>query len=265
MPLTDSQFMRYSRHLLMDDIGERGQEKLLNAHVLIVGMGGLGCPVSLYLAAAGVGQLSICDGDTVDVSNLQRQVLYKTQDCGQLKVDCAKMTLGELNPELEITTYPKMISTHVLSQDYSIVVDCTDNLAARQRLNEHCQQQGIGFVSASAIGWECQLVGFDFARSSNLCLNCIIDRESAEPVLNCTNAGVVGPVLGTMGTLQATMVLRMLLGFFDHHGEMQRYDGKTGRWLNLHSKAKPECAVCGGSAQNVRADEGSQRLTVINN
>lgn len=247
MSLNDRQFIRYSRHLLMHDIGEEGQEKLLNAHVLIVGMGGLGCPVSLYLAAAGIGQLSICDGDTVDASNLQRQVLYKTEDCGQLKVKCAKAALGALNPEVQIMAYPEMISARVLAKDYSIIVDCTDNLAARHVLNEHCQQQGIEFVSASAIGWEGQLIGFDFAHNNRLCLNCIIDRDSAEPIMNCANAGVVGPVLGAMGSLQATMVMRMLLGFFGQHGEMQRYDGKAGRWLNLRGQAKDGCCVCGGS------------------
>ncbi|MDG0972463.1 MAG: HesA/MoeB/ThiF family protein [Porticoccaceae bacterium] len=246
MSLTDRQFIRYSRHLLMDDIGQQGQEKLLNAHVLIVGLGGLGCPVSLYLTAAGIGHISICDGDTVDVSNLQRQVLYQTEDCGHLKVDCAKAVLSGLNPELDITTYPEMISTQTLSQDYSIVIDCTDNLAARHMLNEYCQRQGIGFVTGSAIGWEGQLIGFDFARHSKLCLNCIIDRDSAEPVTNCANAGVVGPVLGTIGSLQATMAMRMLLGFFDSHGEVLRYDGKAARWLNLRSLAKSQCAVCSG-------------------
>ena len=244
MPLTDQQFLRYSRHLLMDDIGEQGQETLLNAHVLIVGLGGLGCPVSLYLAAAGIGKLSLCDADTVVNSNLQRQVLYRPEDCGELKVACAKVSLQALNPEVDINTYSERVSTEVLDDEYSLVVDCTDNLRSRHLLNQHCHQRGLPFVSASAIGWEGQLIAFDFAHNRNLCLNCIIDKSAPEPIMNCGNSGVVGPVLGAMGSLQATTVIRLLLGYFKQHGEMQRYDGKAGRWLSLASLAKADCAVC---------------------
>ena len=244
MPLSDQQFLRYSRHLLMEDIAEQGQETLLNAHVLIVGLGGLGCPVSLYLAAAGIGKLSLCDADTVATSNLQRQVLYRAEDCGELKVACAKKTLQALNSEVAINIYSERVSTAVLDDDYSLVVDCTDNLASRHLLNQHCQRHSIPFVSASAIGWEGQLIAFDFAQNRSLCLNCIIDKNAPEPIMNCGNSGVVGPVLGAMGSLQATTVIRMLLGYFKQHGEMQRYDGKAGRWLSLTSAAKAGCAVC---------------------
>ena len=242
--LSHEQFMRYSRHLLMEDIGEAGQQKLGNARVLIVGLGGLGCPVALYLAAAGVGQLSLCDPDTVELSNLQRQILYKEADCGELKVSCAKRELSALNPHLQINSYADKVSAEILSNNVDIVVDCTDNLAARQLINQHCFGQKKAFVSASALGWEGQLVAFDFAHNPSLCLNCIIDKDSSEPLLNCSNSGVVGPVLGAMGSLQATTVIRLLLGFFQQHGEMQRYDGKSGRWLNLRAEAKPGCDIC---------------------
>ena len=245
MSLTDSQFMRYSRHLLMDDIGEEGQTKLLNAHVLIVGLGGLGCPVSLYLAAAGIGQLSLCDGDTVDQSNLQRQVLYTPEDCGKPKVACAQQRLNALNPESQINVYNENVTGQILAHDYNLVVDCTDNLDARQQLNAHCHQQKISFVSASALGWEGQLVAFDFAHNTSLCLNCIIDKDSAEPTMNCGNSGVIGPVLGAMGSLQATTVIRILLGYFKQHGQVQRYDGKNGQWLSLNAQADKQCAICG--------------------
>jgi sulfur carrier protein ThiS adenylyltransferase len=242
--LSHKQFMRYSRHLLMDDIGEAGQQKLANARILIVGLGGLGCPVSLYLAAAGVGELGLCDPDTVELSNLQRQILYKEADCGELKVSCAKRELSALNPHLQINIYADNLSAQTLLNNFDIVVDCTDNLAARQLINQYCVAEKKAFVSASALGWEGQLVAFDFAHNPSLCLNCIIDKDSSEPLLNCSNSGVVGPVLGAMGSLQATTVIRLLLGFFQQHGEMQRYDGKSGRWLNLHAEAKPNCDVC---------------------
>ena len=252
MSLNDQQFMRYSRHLLMDDIGEAGQEKLLNAHVLIVGMGGLGCPVSLYLAAAGIGQLSICDGDTVDQSNLQRQVLYTSDDCGKPKVECARQRLNKLNPEVQISVYAEEVTEEILAVDSSLVVDCSDNLAARQQLNAHCYQRAIPLVSASALGWEGQLMAFDFGHNASLCLNCIIDQDSAEPMMNCGNAGVVGPVLGAMGSLQATTVIRVLLGYFQQHGQVQRYDGKAGQWMVLRTRADEGCAVCGSKSTQTK-------------
>jgi len=242
--LNHEQFMRYSRHLLMDDIGELGQQKLSEARVLIVGLGGLGCPVALYLAAAGVGQLTLCDPDRVELSNLQRQILYRESDCDEYKVVCAERELRALNPHIRVNSYADEISD-VLMDGYDIVVDCTDNLAARQLMNARCVADKIGFVSASALGWEGQLIAFDFAANASLCLNCLIDENSPEPMQNCSNAGVVGPVLGAMGSLQATTVIRMLLGFFQQHGEMQRYDGKRGRWLALAASARRDCAVCG--------------------
>ena len=245
MPLNDSQFMRYSRHLLMDDIAESGQQKLLDAHVLIVGMGGLGCPVSLYLAAAGVGELSLCDGDTVDHSNLQRQVLYTEDDCGKAKVACAQARLNALNADIKIHLYNEQLSSQILANSYDLVVDCTDNLAARQQLNRHCVSHKIPLVSGSALGWEGQLMAFDFADNERLCLNCIIDKDSAEPIMNCGNSGVVGPVLGAMGSLQATTVIRILLGYFNQHGQIQRYDGKNGQWLELLAEANQHCVICG--------------------
>jgi len=245
MPLTDSQFMRYSRHLLMDDIAESGQQRLLDSHVLIVGMGGLGCPVSLYLAAAGIGELTLCDSDTVDRTNLQRQVLYAEEDCGKPKVECAQNRLHALNAETKIHIYPEQLSGEILANSYDLVIDCTDNLAARQQLNAHCVAHKIPFVSAAALGWEGQLVAFDFAHNDHLCLNCIIDKDAPEPIMNCGNAGVVGPVLGAMGSLQATTAIRILLGYFQQHGQIQRYDGKKGQWLGLTAEAKQHCAICG--------------------
>jgi molybdopterin/thiamine biosynthesis adenylyltransferase len=228
----------------MDDIGEAGQQKLSQARVLIVGLGGLGCPVALYLAAAGVGHLSLCDPDVVELSNLQRQILYRETDCDQLKVECAERELRALNPHIDVSSYATEITDELIGNQ-DIVVDCTDNLAARQLMNSACHRNKIGFVSASALGWEGQLVAFDFAAHDSLCLNCIIDRDSPEPMQNCSNSGVVGPVLGAMGSLQATTVIRMLLGYFQQHGEMQRYDGKAGRWLSLAASAKQGCVVCG--------------------
>ncbi|MDA0796375.1 MAG: HesA/MoeB/ThiF family protein [Proteobacteria bacterium] len=248
MPLNDDDFMRYSRHLLMGDIGELGQQRLSDARVLIVGLGGLGCPVALYLVAAGVGQIGLCDPDRVDKTNLQRQVLYRTDDCGSLKVGCAKQALEALNPGVTISAFARPIDKEILADGYHLVVDCTDNLAARQIINDACYAQRIPFVSAAAVGWEGQLVAFDFGRFRSLCFNCIIDHNSAEPMMNCANSGVVGPVLGIMGSMQATTVIRLLLGYFKQHGEMTRYDGKRGQWLSMHCSRNQQCPTCGAAS-----------------
>ena len=245
MPLNDDDFMRYSRHLLMSDIGESGQQKLSQARVLIVGMGGLGCPVSLYLTGAGIGSISICDPDRVDKTNLQRQILYETADCGNLKVACAKDRLEALNPNVVIDTFPCQVDDKILAGNYDVVIDCTDNLDARQLINQICYDEGVPFVSAAAIGWEGQLLIFDFAHCRSLCFNCIINHSSAEPMMNCANSGVVGPVLGVMGSMQAIAVMRTLLGFSLQHGEVQRYDGKRGQWFSLQGSQDKECSVCG--------------------
>ena len=244
MPLNDDDFMRYSRHLLMSDIGESGQQKLSQARVLIVGMGGLGCPVSLYLAAAGVGSISICDPDRVDKTNLQRQILYETADCGNLKVACAKDRLQALNPSVVIDTFPCPVDHMILAGNYDVVIDCSDNLAARQLINRVCYDERVPFISAAAIGWEGQLIMFDFAHCRDLCFNCIINHSSADPMMNCANSGVVGPVLGVMGSMQAITVMRTLFGFALQHGEVQRYDGKRGQWCSLQGSQDKECSVC---------------------
>ena len=250
MPLNDDDFMRYSRHLLMDDIGEAGQEKLTQAKVLIVGLGGLGCPVALYLAAAGVGHIDLCDPDRVDKTNLQRQVLYRTEDCGELKVACAKDRLQALNSEITVNALAREVDVEILAgppltESYSAVIDCTDNVAARQLINKACYQQKTPLISAAAVGWEGQIVAFDFRHYRRLCFSCIINYKSTEPMMNCANSGVVGPVLGVMGSLQSTAVMRMLLGFFEQHGELQRYDGKRGQWLTMQCAVDPRCPICG--------------------
>ena len=183
MTLSQQQLNRYSRHLMLDDIAETGQNKLLSSHMLVVGMGGLGCPVALYLAAAGIGKLSLCDADIVEESNLQRQILYTTDDCGLMKVEAAKSALNALNPSIDITAYPESISTDILEHEYSVVVDCTDNLATRHLLNRYCYQSRVPLVSASAIGWEGQFVAFDFSNERTLCLNCIIAEHLPEPLI----------------------------------------------------------------------------------
>lgn len=255
MRLSGRQFARYSRHLLMDDIGVDGQDRLLNSHILIVGMGGLGCPAALYLAAAGIGRMTVCDADVVADSNLHRQILYRQGDVGEFKVDCAKRALQEVNADLVVQAYAQSVSAEILDGDYQLVLDCTDNLAARGLLNRHCRASRLPLVSASAIGWEGQLLAFDFVRQQSPCFNCSITQSKPEAATelaeDCSSAGVLGPVLGVMGSLQATTAIAMILGYFQQHGELQRYDGKSGRWMNVALSTNPNCQLCRGSKVDV--------------
>ena len=184
----------------MDGVGLDGQSQLMNSHVLIAGLGGLGSPVSSYLAAAGVGRLSLCDHDTVELSNLQRQVIYTTANIGQLKVDSAKETLMPLNPNIIIDCYPQSVTKGILNLGADVVVDCTDNLDSKLLMNKFCYQNGIDYISASAMGWEGQVIGFDFKKNRTICYGCISNFDSKDQVLTCTNFGVLGPILGVIGS-----------------------------------------------------------------
>lgn len=253
MSLDRQAFLRYSRHLLLADIGEEGQELLLGARVLVIGLGGLGCPVVLYLAAAGVGHLTLCDPDRVDLTNLQRQVLYKLSDCGEPKVDCAMRELKALNPSVTCTGYSAPVDDYVLpvtGAEFDVVVDCTDNLAARHWLNRRCHSLAIPLVSGAAMGWEGQLMTLDFAVSKTPCLACAMPEGSAEPIANCGNSGVVGPLLGVMGSMEAISVIRLLLSRanperFGTSGRLQRFDARREHWSSFVIPSRKDCTVCG--------------------
>jgi molybdopterin/thiamine biosynthesis adenylyltransferase len=245
--LNGKDFIRYSRHLLMADVGEAGQEKLLQSRVLIVGLGGLGCPVALYLAAAGVGQISLCDPDRVELSNLQRQVLYRQADIGSAKVASARTALLELNSTLAIDAYPQTVDESLWQrQGFDLVLDCTDNLAARHWLNRQCHQTATTLITAAAMGWDGQLTAFDFRNHNHPCLACLIPENAPEPTANCANSGVIAPVLGVLGSMQALLAIRTLLGKAIVHGQLQRYDGNQGQWFNFHIAWDSECPVCAG-------------------
>lgn len=254
MSLDRHAFLRYSRHLLMADVGEEGQELLLAARVLVVGLGGLGCPVALYLAAAGVGRLTLCDPDKVDITNLQRQVLYKASDCGEPKVDCAIRELKGLNSSVSYAGYNASVDDGVLppaGADFDVVVDCTDNLAARHWLNRRCHRLAIPLVSGAAMGWEGQLMTLDFSATKTPCLACAIPEGSAEPVANCGNSGVIGPLLGVMGSMEAISVIRLLLARanpdrFAASGRLQRFDARREQWSSFAIPSRKGCTVCGG-------------------
>ena len=247
--LDSKELKRYSRHVLLDDIGEVGQQKLLNASVLVVGLGGLGSPVALYLAAAGVGRIIVADGDTLDVTNLQRQILFDTDGVGEKKADLAEVRLSALNPDIELDVLDEPLGEEEL-EDYvpevDLVLDCSDNLDTRRAVNRACRQHGVPLVAAAAIRWEGHLMVFDFSRPETPCYECLYPVGGAEPVLNCSTSGVVGPVLGILGSIQALEAIKLLLGIDSGiNGQLKMFDGKYHQWNSFAIARKAGCPVCG--------------------
>ena len=211
--LNDNDFMRYSRQVMLEDIGLEGQNKLQQARVLIVGLGGLGSPASLYLAGAGIGELILVDDDKLHVSNLQRQILYRTQDIPNAKSEVARQSLLALNPEIKITSYKQRIDDDSLSKlvkEADLVLDCTDNMLTRQAINRACVAQQTPLISGSAVGFSGQLMVFE-PPFTHGCYHCLYPDET-EPQRNCRTAGILGPVVGVIGTLQALEAIKLLSG-----------------------------------------------------
>lgn len=248
--LNDNDFMRYSRQVMLEDIGLEGQNKLQQARVLIVGLGGLGSPASLYLAGAGIGELILVDDDELHVSNLQRQILYRTQDIPDAKSEVAKQSLLALNPEIKITSYKQRINDDSLSKlvkEVDLVLDCTDNMLTRQAINRACVTQQIPLISGSAVGFSGQLMVFEppFIHG---CYHCLYPDE-AEPQRNCRTAGILGPVVGVIGTLQALEAIKLLSGLPSSlSGKLRLFDGRKQNWSTLRLTPSKTCPVCRGVA-----------------
>ena len=247
--LNDKELTRYARHLLLKDIGEAGQEKLKQATVLIVGLGGLGCPAALYLAAAGVGTLILADGDKVEVSNLQRQILYKANHVGQAKSGSAQKALYGLNSLVNVEPFPSHVDANNIQSLVAradVVLDCTDNFATRHLVNKTCFEQGKTLISGAAIRGEGQLMVFDFGHQPDApCYNCIFPQTAEEPVLNCQNSGVFGPVLGIIGSMQALETMKYLVGKdLSSAGKLKMLDGLSLQWMDIKMSKNSACEVC---------------------
>lgn len=229
--MNDRDFMRYSRQILLGDIAIEGQQKLLNSHVLIVGLGGLGSPAALYLAGAGIGTLTLADDDDVHLSNLQRQILFTTDDIARSKSEVAQQRLkGEA-------------LRHAVARA-DVVLDCTDNMTTRQEINAACVALNTPLISASAVGFGGQLMVLAPPWEQG-CYRCLWP-DDVEPERNCRTAGIVGPVVGVMGTLQALEAIKLLSGIETPSGELRLFDGKTSQWRNLALRRASGCPVCGG-------------------
>ncbi len=247
--LSDQELLRYSRQILLAQVDIDGQLRLKNSRVLIVGLGGLGSPVALYLAAAGVGELHLADFDTVDLTNLQRQVLHDTSSVGLSKVDSALTRLQAINPEVRLLAHRSALDEDSLAaavQAVDLVLDCTDNFATREAVNAACVAQRKPLVSGAAIRLEGQLSVFDPRRPESPCYHCLYGHGS-EAELTCSEAGVVGPLVGLVGSLQALEALKLLAEFGQPLvGRLLLIDALGSRFRELRVKRDPGCSVCGG-------------------
>jgi molybdopterin-synthase adenylyltransferase len=254
MELSEEQFRRYARHLILDEVGEEGQERLLESRVLVVGAGGLGSPMLLYLAAAGVGTLGIVDNDRVDVTNLQRQIVHATHNVGALKVDSARETLAAINPGIRIETHPARLSAdnaERLVAGYDLVADGSDNFATRYLLTDLCYRLEKPLVAAALSPFEGQLSTFrPYLGAGHPCYRCLF-REPPPPDLvpRCEEAGILGAVAGVVGTLQAVEVLKELLALGDSlDGRLLIYDALRAGFHTIRIAKDSDCPTCGSPA-----------------
>ena len=248
--MNDDQLLRYSRHILLDELGIEGQQRLLAAHVLVVGAGGLGSPVLMYLATAGVGHITVVDHDTVDLTNLQRQIAHTTARVGQPKVASAAQTMAAINPGIEVTTLQERanaarLDTLVAGSD--LVLDCSDNFATRHAVNAACVKHRKPLVSGAAIGFDGQISVYDTRTASNPCYACIFPPEATFEEVRCATMGVFAPLVGIIGTMQAAEALKLLAGVGSSlAGRLQMLDARAMEWTEIRIGRQAGCTVCGG-------------------
>lgn len=245
--MNDQQLLRYSRQIMLPDVDIEGQETLLAARVLIIGLGGLGSPVAMYLAAAGVGHLVLADFDSVDLSNLQRQIAHTTDRIGQAKVESAAETLRALNPEVQITCITQALGVETLAMqivNVDVVVDCCDNFITRFAVNAACVVAKIPLVSGAAIRLEGQVAVFDNRDPTCPCYRCLYDADSEENT-TCAANGVLSPLVGVIGSMQALETIKLILGFGKTlAGKLLMFDARYSQWRELRLPKDKNCPVC---------------------
>ena len=250
--MNDDQLLRYSRHILLDEIGIEGQQRLLDAHALIVGAGGLGSPVALYLAASGVGHLTIADDDVVDLTNLQRQIAHTHARIGHSKVASAREAMHALNPDAQITALPQRLDAATLDAllpRMNVVIDCCDNFATRQAVNAACVRHRVPLVSGAAIRLDGQLAVYDARDPASPCYACVFPPDQQPEEVRCATLGVLAPLVGVVGTMQALEALKLLAGLGSRLvGRLQMIDGRGLEFTEMRLARHSACPVCGPHA-----------------
>jgi len=245
--LTSNEQLRYSRQIMLKQIGKEGQTKLRNASALIVGMGGLGNPVAMYLTAAGIGRLIIADGDHVDVTNLQRQVLFGEQDVEQNKADCAADKLNQNNPDVDIEVVDEMLDEE-LCQFYipqvDIVIDCSDNIATRYLVNKITVEHKKPFIVGAATGFDGQQLVIDPRKQDAACYQCLFPANEKAPTNNCQTVGIMGPVLAIVAGMQALQAIKLITNIEVKHNQLNLFDGINNQWQQFHLSKQDNCPIC---------------------
>ena len=246
--MNDDQLLRYSRHVLLPEFGIEGQQKLLASRALIIGAGGLGSPVAMYLAAAGVGTIALADADDVDLTNLQRQVLHSTQSVGTPKVESGKASMTRLNPEVRVVALQLRLEGDILEREVAladVVLDCSDNFATRHAVNRACVKHHKALVSGAAIRFDGQLAVFDLRHSDSPCYACLFPEQAETEELRCAVTGVFAPLTGMIGTMQVAEALKLLTGMGEAmSGRLAIIDALRSDWRQIRLARDPDCLVC---------------------
>jgi molybdopterin/thiamine biosynthesis adenylyltransferase len=246
--MNDSQLLRYSRHVLLDDFGVEGQQKVLNGHALVIGAGGLGSPVLLYLGSAGVGRITVVDHDHVDATNLQRQIAHTEARVGWAKVTSAAAAIHAINPEVQVHALQQRADAALLDELVSqadVVIDCCDNYATRQAVNAACVQHAKPLVSGAAISFDAQVSVWDSRWPDKPCYACVFSPEAAVEEVRCATMGVFAPLVGLIGSVQAAEALKLLAGCGTSlAGRLQMLDGLAMEWTEIRVARDPACPVC---------------------
>jgi molybdopterin-synthase adenylyltransferase len=247
--MDDAQLLRYSRHILLDEIGIEGQRRLLAAHALVIGAGGLGSPVALYLGSAGVGRLTLVDHDHVDLTNLQRQVAHTLARVGSAKAESARAAIAAINPEVRVDVHLRRADADALDAwvgDADVVLDCSDNFETRHAVNAACVRHRVPLVSGAAIRFDGQVSVFDPRDAACPCYACVFPPDTAFEEVACATLGVFAPLVGIIGTMQAAEALKLLAGVGESlAGRLQMLDARSMRWSEMRLARQPDCSVCG--------------------
>ena len=251
--MNDSQLLRYSRHILLDEIGVEGQARLLASHALIVGAGGLGSPAALYLGSAGVGRITVVDHDRVDATNLQRQIAHSLGRVGQLKAESIATAIAQINPDASVTALSERADDNLLDAlvpQANVVLDCTDNFQTRHAINRACVRHGKPLVSGAALRMDGQVSVFDTRQPLAPCYACLFPEAEAPEETHCATMGVFAPLVGIIGSMQAAEALKLLCGIGESlAGRLLMLDARQMRWSEMQARRQPGCSVCATSAR----------------
>jgi molybdopterin/thiamine biosynthesis adenylyltransferase len=246
--MNDQQLLRYARHVMLDEIGIEGQRRVLAAHALVIGAGGLGSPVALYLGSAGVGRMTVLDHDTVDLTNLQRQVAHTLSRVGQPKAESARMTVAAINPDVQFRALVHRADEALLEElvpTADVVLDCSDNYATRHAVNAACVRHGKPLVSGAAIGWDAQIAVYDTRTAQAPCYACLFPPDAGHEDVACSTMGVFAPLVGIVGSVQAAEALKLIIGTGEPlAGRLLMLDARSMRWDEIRMARQPHCKVC---------------------